>query len=363
MPDANDVSQERLTRRRPLSDGERALLARQAEEMRRWISTHPAVLDAARTAQRALEVSVSYAAVAQRVADATRPAFEAAQRVAEAVRPTLEAAAKQAEQITAQWANALGDLDQIRELARRAGEMLLALQAARPPNWPADVDIESVIEIANDDGLPVVWVPRSETLTQLVEAKDRSERVQVLLAHEAELAEDAVATLAEIQHESLDGQTPLAQDALRAWAGGHPAAAQALAVPVAVIETAVIRLYAQGCTYKRAAAAVKIDLDDDAGHHRDNPSGDCARTDRSLLHTLVAQRLDASAGGTLASCERPSSRRVSLQPGERPHRRASHGRGSSGTARGPRSNGRSAADGGRQWLSARPSSMGSRRRR
>lgn len=262
MPDANEALPERSSRKRPLSDAERALLAQQAEEMRRWISTHPAVLDAAKTAQRALEASGSFGAVAQRATEATRPALEAAQRAAEAVRPALEAAAKQAQRITAQWAEALGDLDHIRQLATRAGEMFVVLRAALPPNWPAGVDFESVIAIANDDGIPVVWVPRAEILLQLVEAKDREERVQVLLAHEAELAEDAAATLAEIQHESLVGQTPLAQDALRAWAGGHPAAAQALAV--AVIETAVTRLYAQGRKYEKVAAAVKIDLDDDA---------------------------------------------------------------------------------------------------
>lgn len=110
-----------------------------------------------------------------------------------------------------------------------------------PPNWPSDVDLEVLISAIQDDGLPLVWVPRAEVVTNLLATPDRPERVQVLISHTSEIVEDCRVTLSEVTHASLSGQRLLAEKALAAFKDGHHEAAQALAV--VVTETAVTHFF------------------------------------------------------------------------------------------------------------------------
>lgn len=116
------------------------------------------------------------------------------------------------------------------ELAQRIRERL-------PPNWPDDIDLDAVQAVIQDDGLPLVWVPRAEIVANLLAAADRTARVELLLAHEQEIIADCRAVLSGISHDTLTGQLPLAVKALDAFKSGHYEAAQALAVTVT--ETAV----------------------------------------------------------------------------------------------------------------------------
>lgn len=110
---------------------------------------------------------------------------------------------------------------------------------SRPPNWPSGIKIDRVIGVIQDEGLPLVWVPRAEIVSEVLAAPNRSARVGVLLDHIDELIEDCREVLDEISHVSLTGQLPLARKALEALEAGHAEAAQALAV--VVTETAVAR--------------------------------------------------------------------------------------------------------------------------
>jgi hypothetical protein len=116
--------------------------------------------------------------------------------------------------------------------AERLSDILRPLLERLPPNWPDDIDLGQVEAVIQDDGLPLVWVPRAEIVTSLLAAPDRAARVDVLLAHEQEITADCRAVVGSISHDTLSGQLPLAVKALDAFGAGHHEAAQALAVTV-----------------------------------------------------------------------------------------------------------------------------------
>ncbi|MER6591256.1 hypothetical protein ABT214_05265 [Micromonospora purpureochromogenes] len=66
-----------------------------------------------------------------------------------------------------------------------------------PPNWPDDIRIEDVRMLADDEGIPLCWVPRSEVITALCEA-DPDRRRDVLLERRADVLEDCTLALAEV---------------------------------------------------------------------------------------------------------------------------------------------------------------------
>lgn len=108
--------------------------------------------------------------------------------------------------------------------------MLDAFEAKWPPNWPKNIDLDDACSIFQDEGLPLVWVPRLEFVEQLIELPDRTARLDFLLQNRHGLIEDCDGVLMGISHEQLAGQLFLVQKALRAYAAGHDEAAQALAV-------------------------------------------------------------------------------------------------------------------------------------
>lgn len=97
----------------------------------------------------------------------------------------------------------------------------------RPSNWPRDFDYDKANEILNEDGIPLVYVPRESIVAELLAADDRAARIGVLEMHRAELIEDCRRALDYFKGAASVG---LASKALDALAEGHDAAAQALAV-------------------------------------------------------------------------------------------------------------------------------------
>lgn len=104
-----------------------------------------------------------------------------------------------------------------------------------PPNWPADVELEAVVDVVRQDELPLVWVPRSDIVAAVVEAADRPARVEVLLAHQDEVLDDCDEVLDSIEVPRRDGDLLLARQAVHALREDHHEAAQALAA--AALET------------------------------------------------------------------------------------------------------------------------------
>jgi hypothetical protein len=90
--------------------------------------------------------------------------------------------------------------------------MLERLRESLPPNWPDDIDLDKVTTIVQDEGLPLVWVPRAEIVTELLAAPDRTARVEVLLTHLDEVVDACRVVLGDVSHTSLSGQQPLVSD-------------------------------------------------------------------------------------------------------------------------------------------------------
>lgn len=135
--------------------------------------------------------------------------------------------------------------------------LLEGLRRKLPPNWSDAVDLEEVIEVIQEDGLPLVWVPRAEVVTRVLNLENRAARLAALVGSLRAIADDCDAVLTEVDHASLAGQVPLATKAVRALRDGHHEAAQALAV--VVTETAVAQ--ALGGDYKKVKKQVLFDPD------------------------------------------------------------------------------------------------------
>ena len=142
------------------------------------------------------------------------------------------------------------------EVAKAFAPLIDRIRESLPPNWPPDIDLDALMTAIRDDGLPLVWVPRAEVVSNLLAAPDRTERVQVLISHANEVIKDCRATLSEVTHSSLSGQRSLAEKALAAFENGHYEAAQALAV--VVTETAVTHFF-QGKKYADIKKEVNFD--------------------------------------------------------------------------------------------------------
>ncbi|ROO60436.1 hypothetical protein EDC02_2307 [Micromonospora sp. Llam0] len=145
------------------------------------------------------------------------------------------------------------------------GQMQL-LAEKLPPNWRGSgiklIDAWSVLQ---EEGIPLVWVPRAEILAELLAAPDRAARLKILVAHDAAVADDCRAVLTEVTHSELAEQVPLGFKAVDAFAAGHCESAQALAV--VVVETVVTRLIKpkaqlpgqRASKYQRIAAELRVD--------------------------------------------------------------------------------------------------------
>jgi hypothetical protein len=126
---------------------------------------------------------------------------------------------------------------EIPDFGPKFAELLEDLRRRLPPNWPAEVDIDRIVGVIQAEGIPLVWVPRSEIVGELMTLKDRMSRVEALVVRAPELIADCRGVLDDVVTDSLAGQVPLAMKAVDAFEAGHTAAAQALAV--VVTETAV----------------------------------------------------------------------------------------------------------------------------
>lgn len=148
------------------------------------------------------------------------------------------------------------DFPQIAELTAGIRAMATKLLEKLPPNWPRDGDlIELVFPIVQDEGIPLVWVPRSDIVTDLVEASNRADRIKILIARCDDITRDCREVLADVTHPDMANQIPLATDAISALAHGHGSAAQALAT--VVTETVVKRTFQK--RYDEVRRLVKID--------------------------------------------------------------------------------------------------------
>ena len=92
--------------------------------------------------------------------------------------------------------------------------------------------------MVQNDGIPLVWVPRSEIILEMIAANGRAGSASDLLISRTEqISDDCQRLLAGVRHSSIVDQARLAIRAVEALTAGHFESAQALAV--VVTETAV----------------------------------------------------------------------------------------------------------------------------
>ncbi|WP_018807360.1 hypothetical protein, partial [Salinispora arenicola] len=146
----------------------------------------------------------------------------------------------------------------IRNLSEAGLAAFTRLLETLPPNWPDDLAVldSELFAVVQDEGIPLVWVPRGEIVSDVLAAPDRQARIKILLARSGEVMQDCRDALHHANGNSdVASQVPLAHKAIDAFDGGHTEAAQALAV--VVTETAVSRTIHH--RYDKVRALVKVE--------------------------------------------------------------------------------------------------------
>ena len=91
------------------------------------------------------------------------------------------------------------DIPRIMELlddaANFIGNVVQTTQNAIPPNLHGLEDVRDVVALTQDEGLPLVWVPRHEIVQSLIKAPDADTRREILFSHRDEILEDCLTVL------------------------------------------------------------------------------------------------------------------------------------------------------------------------
>lgn len=115
-------------------------------------------------------------------------------------------------------------------------ELLEWLRTAhRPANWSDAVEeqIDAVVELVNEEGIPVAWVPRTTILEALLGASPGDERSLLLINHRDEILEDCTSALARLEGDTAEFPAlPIAQKVLAGCRDGHWEIAAVTAVTI-----------------------------------------------------------------------------------------------------------------------------------
>jgi hypothetical protein len=117
--------------------------------------------------------------------------------------------------------------------AKSLAPVVSRLAEAVPENW-RDIPypcLDATLHLMND-GIPLIWVPRSSVVAQLVQASGAAGRAEVLAEARQDVADDCSAVLADVTAPHLAPLAVMAAEAVRTLRDGHCAGAQALATDV-----------------------------------------------------------------------------------------------------------------------------------
>lgn len=110
-----------------------------------------------------------------------------------------------------------------------------------PSNWPEEFEerLPALAEIVNADGIPVAWVPRLETLEELLAAPTAADRSRVLLDRRKEILDDCIHALADLDDELVAPYLSVARETLSTCRDGRweVAAIAAVVLSHAVVES------------------------------------------------------------------------------------------------------------------------------
>jgi hypothetical protein len=121
------------------------------------------------------------------------------------------------------------DLDAA-ERAKTDDSMRSALMMSRPENWWGTGASQHLLRVARDEGFPLAWVPRADTIKLLDAAPDAAARLAILVGHRDEIVADCEHLLDFCTDPDLVDQAGLASSAIDAFKAGHHQAAMALCV-------------------------------------------------------------------------------------------------------------------------------------
>ncbi|MGY4966642.1 hypothetical protein [Streptomyces sp. 900105245] len=116
------------------------------------------------------------------------------------------------------------------------------LQALRTAEWA------KLFAICEEDGVCLIWAPRTEHIEGLLALPGRTERQQYLVEHRLDVVDDVLGSLDAVDHPELLDLVELARDAADSVRGGYYRPAQALLGNI--LDTAMAR---HGHTWLRAA--------------------------------------------------------------------------------------------------------------
>ncbi|WP_040713400.1 hypothetical protein [Nocardia takedensis] len=114
--------------------------------------------------------------------------------------------------------------------------ILRALSRRIPDNWPDSeamaLPLERAREIAEDEGIPIVYVPRAAIVAELLEAANRHERAAILVNRTDAILDDCFDALDWELAPAVSAVAPLLLESIATMREGHHSAAMALATCV-----------------------------------------------------------------------------------------------------------------------------------
>lgn len=132
------------------------------------------------------------------------------------------------EEISAAF-SCLDDPDAL-ESSKADPALAAALQWCRPRNWWGTGVGEALLTAAQEEGLPLAWVPRPAIIKELAEAEGAMGRLNILVAHRPDITTDCLDVLHECTDREIAGDVELARQAVEAVVHGFDAPGMALAV-------------------------------------------------------------------------------------------------------------------------------------
>lgn len=168
----------------------------------------------------------------------TQQMIEINQQLTEMVKPVIESVTATVLPVIRGYEQFMPSVAKLANIFVNAGNLLRRWV----PNWSANVDPQKAWDITHE-GIPLAFVPRAAIVEELVVARDRGERRQIVLRSKQLILDDCREALVLDEDdrvpESIEMLTPLLVEVLDVLQAGHIASASALAC--SVIDSALRR--------------------------------------------------------------------------------------------------------------------------
>jgi len=160
-----------------------------------------------------------------------RQAASAAENIRQALLPMVPLVEQARERIAE---GLLANADLIQSAQRTLAQMEQAWRVCTPENWHElePDELETLMSLAQDAGICLVWAPRTEVIRRVLAAADPEAAIEVLADAGDLILDDLEEVLSEVRETEIDGHSEaraFAAEAIAAARDGHFHAAQSLA--------------------------------------------------------------------------------------------------------------------------------------